>query len=302
MRDIVQQRPRRTSWLYVLLGIMSFFASIFGVKIDRANAACTWGIRADITDTDGYRSHAACGFGESDDGSFSAEVITDENSEKIQKITLKNYHGGSIYGEYCGSGGGGTTKAIIELVGENAITAEGGVGINLFMPVEFTGEGSLQITAMIPIGGGSLCGICAELEGSECKANVGNQLDTFQTEQLKLRLGVHTLIIKPTIIEKEVAVPTEPTPPENTNPDEPVAEENKCPDETIIKSDSGEWDVWDVVMLAYIGISVAVFAGLAIHWGLKRRKAKTDTNWANRQSTPDAETQQSKDNSKPDVL
>ncbi len=55
-------------------------------------------------------------------------------------------------------------------------------------------------------------------------------------------------------------------------------------------------------MLAYIGASVVVFAGLMVHWGLKRRKAKTDTNWKNRHSVSDTEAHQSEDNSNPDVL
>lgn len=306
MGDVIQPQSklRNVNWSYILVGVSLAAAGVLAVKTDKADAACAWGIRAGAEGEygAGYLTYAACGNGVSKDGSFKAETTTGENSDMIQKITLTNYHGGTIYLEGCGSSSVYPQKAIIELIGENTLIAEGGLGIDLSMPVEFTGEGSLEITAMIPIGGGYLCGVCGEYNGIECKANPGNQLSEDQSKELKFSLGTHTLIIKPTIIEKEVAVPTEPTPPENTNPNEPADEENKCPDKTIIESDSGEWNVWDVVMLAYIGISVVVFAGLAVHWGLKRRKAKTGTNWKNQQGITDTEAQQSEDSSKPDVL
>lgn len=283
MSSVVYQKTKRTSRFCILLGIMLAFAGVLKITVDKVNAACGWGVWADITNNDGRKSYASCGIGESDDGSFNAEKITNKSGETILKIGLKGYRGGSIYDIRWGSDNGFSdiSKAVIELIGENTITAEEGVGINLGMPVEFSGEGSLKITAMFPIGGGTLCEVRAQYGGdeygsSDCSMRT-DQLSEVQVKQIKAMLGVHTLIIKPTVVAKEVDTLVEDTPATDMDdnelsPDADIENEKKCPDTALTEqtSDSG-WTVWDIVAAVYVGISLVALIGLIIQWFIKRK-------------------------------
>ena len=279
IRQKQRLKAQAKSSLRLLTGLVLVFAGVVGLITDEAEAACAWTVYADVGDTS-----APCGRGQSEDGSFKTEPITSDSGEEILKITLTNYHGGTIYAECCGTcaPSGGMSKTIIELIGDNMITAESGVGINLHSPVEFTGEGSLEIVAMIPIGGGNLCGTCRGHQGSECNATVWNPYSNTQ-DKLEWTLGTSTLVVRPTTIAKEVETPL----PGQINQDEngtPTEDretslssdedEKKCPDSALTEQtpDSG-WTVWDITAAVYVGVSLIAFVGLMVRWFIKRKKA-----------------------------
>lgn len=167
-----------------VLGSFGGFGDIFGIFSEEAQAACGYGIFAG----DFY---APCGRGESDDGKIKVEQGKDGDAD-VTIITLNNYDGGGVYYAGCGSYGIDSEYFVINLVGENQIVEEEGVGVGL-PRVKFVGEGTLTVTAMIPVGGGSLCDYCSVTQGEACRMNwTGIDEDT-----LKRTLGVTTVTIEP---------------------------------------------------------------------------------------------------------
>lgn len=157
------------------------FGGIFGGE---AQAACGYGIHAD----DFY---APCGYGESDDGKIKVEPGKDGDAD-VTIITLNNYNGGAVYLAACGSYGPDSEYFVINLIGENRITEAEGVGVGLSR-VKFVGEGTLTISAMIPVGGGMLCEYCSATQGEACQVNwMGIDRDV-----LTYVLGITTTTITP---------------------------------------------------------------------------------------------------------
>lgn len=157
------------------------FGGIFGGE---AQAACGYGIHAD----DFY---APCGYGESDDGKIKVEPGKDGDAD-VTIITLNNYNGGAVYLAACGSYGPDSEYFVINLIGENRITEAEGVGVGLSR-VKFVGEGTLTISAMIPVGGGMLCEYCSATRGEACQINwMGIDRDV-----LTYVLGITTTAITP---------------------------------------------------------------------------------------------------------
>ena len=64
-------------------------------------------------------------------------------------LTLNNYHGGQIKIECLGTGLGHTFN--INLIGDNYITVDKGIGILALEPITFSGNGTLTIEAAVPI-------------------------------------------------------------------------------------------------------------------------------------------------------
>lgn len=157
------------------------FGGVFGGE---AQAACGYGIFAG----DFY---APCGRGESDDGKVKVEQGKDGDAD-VTIITLNNYDGGGVYYAGCGSYGFDSEYFVINLIGENRITEAEGVGVDL-PQVKFVGEGTLTVTAMIPVGGGSLCDYCSGAQESSCSI----KWQGIDKEALKSALGVTTVTIEP---------------------------------------------------------------------------------------------------------
>lgn len=168
-----------------VLGSFGAGGGIFGGIFDgEAQAACGYGIFAG----DFY---APCGRGESDDGKVKVEPGKDGDADAIV-ITLNNYDGGAVYYAGCGSYGFDSEYFVINLIGENRITEAEGVGVDL-PRVKFVGEGTLTVTAMIPVGGGMLCDYCSAEQREACRINWAG----IDGEALKQALGATTVIIEP---------------------------------------------------------------------------------------------------------
>ena len=73
----------------------------------------------------------------------------DNTSNDGGVLTLNNYHGGQIKIECLGTELGHTFN--INLVGDNYITVDKGIGILALEPITFSGNGTLTIEAAIPI-------------------------------------------------------------------------------------------------------------------------------------------------------
>lgn len=162
-------------------GFGGIFGGIFGGE---AQAACGYGIHAD----DFY---APCGYGESDDGKIKVEPGKDGAAD-VTIITLNNYNGGAVYLAACGSYGPDSEYFVINLIGENRITEAEGVGVGLSR-VKFVGEGTLTISAMIPVGGGMLCEYCSATQGEACRINWAG----IDKDVLTYVLGITTTTITP---------------------------------------------------------------------------------------------------------
>lgn len=153
-------------------------------------AACGYGIRAGVWGEEGYL-FAACGRGESEDGKIKVEEGRDSDA-KVTIITLNNYDGKGIVAESCGSYGFTTEYFVVNLIGENRITEENGIGVGLGR-VKFVGEGTLTVTAMVPVSGGMLCDYCTTTTEERCP---GNWLGVDKGALEKI-LGTTTLTIAP---------------------------------------------------------------------------------------------------------
>lgn len=269
-------------FLRVLLGLALIISCASVFQTESAEAGCGWGIHAD---TEGaYGSYAPCGSGESQDGTFKSELITD-GDQGYFKITLNNYRGGSILYECYGTCGPSVKikKVVVELVGDNAINAPNGRGIDTGWPIEFIGQGKLEVTAMFPFGGGYLCYWYNPPTMEEQSVCSFAPIEEDVAVKIKEALGTQTVFITPGTVTKETETPPKSQigqsgsdiPAENEEGESDGNEnEKKCPDSALAEqtSDSG-WTVWNMVTMVYVGVSLLAFIGLTFRWFVKRKKA-----------------------------
>lgn len=272
-----EKTNKHTSLL--LFGLILAVSCVPVLRTEKASASCGW------TMTFGDEG-LPCGQGANSSDTVRGEIIGESSAGYYHKIALNNYQGGAIsfpcggtYGS-CASLADGH-KLVFELFGDNVISAPDGFGIDSYIPIEFTGQGSLKIVAKIPIGD-SL--VCPWTDGSENKWTCS--VDASGRGELE-QLSTQTVFITPRIATEEAETsPQDPTQDENGTPTEDGEtssgddeDEKKCPDSTLIEQtpDSG-WTVWDIAAAVYVGVSLAAFIGLAVRWFVKRKKAVISEN------------------------
>lgn len=270
MKKVVAMRKMAVSMvaLAMMLGL-----GIGNFEGREASAACGYGVQAGDF-------FAVCARGESEDGTIKVEPGLDGDT-KVTVVTLNNYDGEGVILKGCGSYGPDAEYSIVNLVGDNQIIEEGGIGLHLGK-VKFVGEGTLTITAMIPVGGGMLCDYCATESENACQIKWAG----VDEEAVKNALGSTTMTIAPAkgvVIEtpaKPEVKPEEPEQPEQPEEkpadDESVKEPETKPDSAADnKGDNGL--VWHIASGVYIGLSLVAFAVLGVHQVVKRNKAKKST-------------------------
>ena len=287
MHILVAEKPNKHIFLrtFLSLALMFLYASIS--QPETAQAACGWSIYADTEET--YGSYAVCGNGESQDRTFKSELITDGDQVYL-KITLNNYHGGSIlYESYASGPSFKIEKVVVELIGDNVINAPQGRGIGVGSPIEFIGQGKVEITAMFPFGGGYLCYWQNPPTKEQASVCSFAPIQESEAAQIKDILVAQTVFITPrTAIEETETSPQDPTQDENDTPTENEKvtsnsdeDEKKCPNPASAEQTSdGSWTVWDIVATVYIILSLLTFIGLMIQWFIKHKKASAPNNTA----------------------
>lgn len=268
MKNIAKQSNKHP--LLLLFGLVLAAAYLPLAQTQTASASCGWSMA--IGD-----EKLPCGQGSNSSGTAKGEFIG-EDWKGYYKITLNNYHGGAFFYACSGTASScsmlaDTQKVVFELIGENVITAPEGFGIDSFVPIEFTGQGSLKIEAKIPVGGSFFC----EWSGTP-DANQTCSIDETVVTGIE-QPYLSTLVITPrTVINN----PSEdqPNPDENDTPTEDDKtssddeDKNKCPDSILPgQTSDSDWTVWDIVAIVYIGLSLITFIGLAIRWLVKRKKS-----------------------------
>lgn len=279
------EKTNRHIFLRVLLGLALVISCASVFQVATAEAACGWSIYADTEET--YGSHATCGNGESRDGTFRSELITDGDQVYL-KITLNNYHSGSIlYESYASGPSVEIKKVVVELVGDNVINAPHGRGIGIGSPIEFIGQGKLEITAMFPFGGGYLCYWQSPPTKEQASVCSFAPIQEAEAAQIRDILVAQTVFITPrTAVEEAETSPQDPTQDENDTPTEDGEtssgsdeDEKKCPDPALAeRTPASGWTVWGIVAVVYVGVSLAAFIGLAVRWFVKRKKAPVSKN------------------------
>lgn len=127
-----------------MAGLAILAAPLVSLGRQSASAACAMAWEKVLGDEDW--SINACS-GKSADGTF-ASTISDDN---IVTVNLENYKGEAFVLKGYGTGVS-LEKVVFELKGENEVTAENGIAfLTESTPVEFTGEGSLKITSLVPM-------------------------------------------------------------------------------------------------------------------------------------------------------
>ncbi len=244
---------------YLAAGVLGVAGlCLASAPVERAQAACGGGtLVGDF--------YAPCDHGESEDGKISVQVV-DLNDEKVLKVHLKNYSGGGIRSECCGSceywQDQAWTKMIVELTGENKITEPKGVGIQ-GRNLEFAGDGTLEIDAMIPLGGGTLIMPCmphGEEEGPRYN------LPNVDKESIQEVFGQHT--VKIDLSRKNSASGDNNGSSQNpsTLPDGALVGPSAPCEQEAAKNDVAL--IWHIISGIYIGISLIAFLILAVkHFG-----------------------------------
>lgn len=290
--SILDTEKSNTHTLLLLSGLILAAACISTMRTEKASASCGW------TMTVGDEN-LPCGLGTNSSGTVRGEFVGD-NWKGYYKITLNNYHGGAFYYDCSGTAYScsllsDNQKIVFELVGDNVISTAEGFGIDSFVPIEFTGQGSLKIEAKIPIGGSFLCQWAGTSEtGRTC----------FIDEAMVNGVGqfyLPTVVITPGTVTKKTETPSQSQTgqDENDTPtkDEEVTsssdeDEKKCPDSVLAEQtpDSG-WTVWDIAAAVYIGASLVTFIGLMIQRFTKRRKVSNSKNTVSQDSENSADGQ-----------
>lgn len=220
---------------------------------------------------------------------FGGSFISEYKDDYILEVTLNNYRGGGFYWACRGTCYSAPSKIVFRLIGENKITAEGKVGISVSSPVEFIGDGTLEIQALVPVANGGEEGCLYTKDETYCSdmANVLKMRMRQDWPEVAIEEAMSfTMTIAPAkgvVIEtpaKPEVKPEEPEQPEQPEEkpadDESVKEPETKPDSaTDNKVDNGL--VWHIVSGTYIGLSLVAFAALGVHQVVKRNKAKKST-------------------------
>lgn len=115
-----------------------------GHQVSPAQAACAYGWELFSADDEFVESFSMCS-GASENGAMKSNL-----DDEAVTVKLNNYNGGMI--ELKGYGSGlNVSKIIFDLTGENVIDAGDGIALAVAVPVEFTGEGTLKMRAVLPI-------------------------------------------------------------------------------------------------------------------------------------------------------
>lgn len=131
------------------LSLAALAAPLTSLNIYQANAACAYSW--EMKDGAGKDESVNMCSGENQAKTFTSRISDDGivtvnlNNYKGEAFTLHNYGTGMYF-----------QKVIVNLSGENEITAVDGIALDTFAPMEFTGSGSLKIKALIPMMNGGV--------------------------------------------------------------------------------------------------------------------------------------------------
>lgn len=124
-------------------------APLTSLNLHQAHAACAYSW--EMKDSTGKTESINMCSGENQAKTFTSQISDDGiitvklNNYKGESFTLKSYGTGMYF-----------QKIVMNLSGENEISALDGIALDAFAPLEFTGTGSLKIKALIPMMNGGV--------------------------------------------------------------------------------------------------------------------------------------------------
>ncbi|MBR3132027.1 hypothetical protein IKG33_01265 [Candidatus Saccharibacteria bacterium] len=187
-------------------------------------------------------------------------------------LTLNNYNGGQIKIECWGTGLGHTFN--INLVGDNYITVDKGIGILALEPITFSGDGTLTIEAAVPISSNDYIikdGVGATIEGnysfSKNEKIIIKANDTIKTNNNSDNSAT------------DVNANTE----KNDSLDEEVGtiDNDLKTNDTTKDEDTVDWKLIAIIMIAVASISITVVIICLLVLFSKKNKTQTADNDAN---------------------
>ncbi len=239
--------------------------------VPEASAACALGWERKTDDASWYVS--ACD-GSSSDGTFISKIADDQTIT----VTLNNYKGGPFTLELSGTGIP-LKKIKFNLVGDNEITAENGIGFltGTGTPMEFTGEGSLRLKALVPVLAHNYY-----VSDNYQETQVADLLKDYAAYWSEHGGAMSEITIKPTVKTETPTEKPEEKPEENPEEKPDVNQDNEA-EKPEDKPEETEKTVWTPEMIAihaaaaiYIILSVAGYILLGIRKIVrKHRSAET---------------------------
>lgn len=203
--------------------------------------------------------------GSSADGTFSSK-LSDDN---VISVDLKGYKGKAFTLASYGTGIP-FEKIVFNLSGENEVTAEDGAAFDLAYPLEFTGEGSLKIKALLPM----ISGAAYTTEGNQI-VTAPEILQQYMRTDVGEEAYLSEVTIKPkTVLEKPTDKPTED---ETDKPeDEPEKDEN-AKDELEKEVESWDWPMITIHVAAgiYIVLSLITLILLGVRRIMRKHNPTT---------------------------
>lgn len=235
-----------------------------------ASAACA--LQWEMTNNGKTETVSACD-GKAGDGAFVSKITDDQ----MMVVDLNNYKGAAFTLVNSGTGVA-FGKIVINLTGENEVQAEDGIAFNAGAPLEFTGEGSLRIKALVPIMNG---GVYTTKDYQV--VTVPEILKQYIPDWSQKDSYLSDITIKSTtIVEKPTEKPNEETdekPEETEKEDEKPGNETDCANANTSGGEAENPWTWGMITAhvaagIYIILSLVTFILLGIRKMMRRREPK----------------------------
>lgn len=192
-------------------------------------------------------------------------------------LTLDNYHGGQLKVSANGTTSSTPDDFTIELLGDNTVTVDKGIGIMALGNVKFTGTGTLTITAGLPISGNDYIISTIDSSGTSLEGNYRFPSNT-------------TIVIAPSTVEVSTPPATPPAAPSTITSEETVASdavssntsessipEGGAPTSNSTTSAPTKCDnIWQIIGIsALIGCGILLIVVIALAAALAKKKSHT---------------------------
>lgn len=183
-------------------------------------------------------------------------------------LTLNNYHGGQIKIECIGTGLGHTFN--INLIGDNYITVNNGIGILALEPITFSGNGTLTIEAAIPISSNDYI----------YKDNMGTKIEDNYSFSLNKKIIIKTsdAVTNPNNDDSDPIINTNSEEYQLSNENVGNADDNTKTDNTTNNENTIDWKLIAIIMISITIMSIIIIVVLLILLAKKGKIQKTANN------------------------